>query len=131
MVFTMLKPLPSCAHLAAYPSMNSHVLKIIRGAISASHSLVEGEIPADGRTDLDSHANMCVLGRQAVAISESGRYAEVNAFSPDIEALQRVPIVDAGIAYDCPYSMQTYILVVCNALHIPSMDHNLIPPFIL
>ena len=27
--------------------------------------------------------------------------------------------------------MKTYILTVRNALHVPSMEHNLIPPFIM
>ena len=42
-----------------------------------------------------------------------------------------VPIVDGAIAYDCPYSRQTYILIVRNALYIPSMENNLVPPFII
>ena len=39
--------------------------------------------------------------------------------------------MDAVIAYDCPHSGETYLLVVRNALCIPSMDHNLVPPFVL
>jgi hypothetical protein len=27
--------------------------------------------------------------------------------------------------------MKTYLLIVRNALHVPSMQHNLIPPFIM
>ena len=42
-----------------------------------------------------------------------------------------VPIVDAVLAYDCPFTGLTYLLVVRNALCVPSMDHNLIPPFIM
>ena len=41
------------------------------------------------------------------------------------------PIVDAAVQYDCPYDGQTYILVIRNALHVPSMRNNLLPPFIL
>ena len=39
--------------------------------------------------------------------------------------------MDAAVAYDCPYTMQTYILTVRNALHVSSMPHNLIPPFVI
>ena len=85
----------------------------------------------DARTKLDSHVNMLVFGRHSMVIAESGRYADVNPFSPDLDTLKRVPIVDASIAYDCPYSMKTYMLVARNVLHVPSMDHNLISPFIL
>ena len=45
--------------------------------------------------------------------------------------VRRVPIVDGAIAYDCPHQHQTYILLFRNALHIPSMNNNFIPPFIM
>ena len=82
-------------------------------------------------TDLDSHANMIVLGTQALVIQDTGHSAEVNAFSDDVGGLSKVPISDAVVEYDCPYTSKTYLLVMHNALQIPSMKHNLIPPFIL
>ena len=33
--------------------------------------------------------------------------------------------------YDSPYNGKSYILVVRNALHVPSMCNNLLPPFML
>jgi hypothetical protein len=39
--------------------------------------------------------------------------------------------VDAAVQYDCPYDGQSYILVIRNALHVPSMKNTLIPPFML
>ena len=35
------------------------------------------------------------------------------------------------IAYDCPRTFKTYLLVCRNALYVESMEENLIPPFIL
>ena len=64
-------------------------------------------------------------------INHTGQSAKVNAFSSDVKSMSKVPIVDAVVAYDCPYSGKTYLLVVRNALYIASMKHNLIPPFIL
>ena len=121
------------AHFAAYPSMNNHLSKSIQSNISANsgseETLVEGG--EESRTELDSHANMIVFGKHSVILSYSGRHAEVNAFTPDLDKLHRVPIVDAAIAYDCPYSMKTYILIGRNALHVKSMETNLVPPFIM
>ena len=77
-------------------------------------------------TELDSHANMVVVGAQATIIRRSGRSAEVRAFSDDCKRLESVPIVDAVFAYDCPYTMENYLLIVRNALYVPSMAHNLI-----
>ena len=82
-------------------------------------------------TQLDSHANMVVVGSQATVFGQSGRSADVKPFSNDCSKLESVPIVDAAVAYDCPYSMKTFILTVRNALHVKSMAHNLVPPFIL
>ena len=35
------------------------------------------------------------------------------------------------MAYACPWSQTTYILIAGNILSVPYIDHNLIPPFIL
>jgi hypothetical protein len=82
------------------------------------------------RTELDSHANMPVVGSNSYVISDTGRIADVNPFTPDYESMQ-IPIVDAAVKYDCPFDGQTYILVIRNALLVPSMNNNLIPPFVM
>ena len=73
---------------------------------------------------------MIVFGADCFVISKSGKEAIVNAFSDQVGTLT-VPIVDAAVAYDCPIKNETFILVARNVLHVPSMDHNLIPPFIM
>ena len=55
---------------------------------------------------------------------------DVATFAEAAGSLSKVPIVDAAIAYDCPRTHQTYILIVRNALYVESMKENLIPPFI-
>ena len=54
----------------------------------------------------------------------------MNPFTPDYQSIQ-IPIVDAAIQYNCPYSGVSYILVIRNTLHVPSMRKNSLPPFIL
>ena len=88
-------------------------------------------LPSLSRTDLDSHANMVVVGRNVAIINDTGRRAEVSPFTPDYDSLHSVPIADAAIRYDCPFSGDTFLLIVRNALSVPAMDHNLIPPFIV
>ena len=83
------------------------------------------------RTELDSHANIVVVGRNTTIINDTGRTVEVSPFTPDYSSLQNVPVVDAAIGYDCEYTGESYLLVVMNAISVPSMDHNLIPPFIM
>ena len=61
---------------------------------------------------------MVVVGRQASIISESGVHAEVKAFANDCGTLDKVPIVDAALAYGCPLTSKTYVLIVRNALFV-------------
>jgi hypothetical protein len=82
-------------------------------------------------TELDSHANMAVAGSDCTIIAKSANFADVTPFSADLPVLQMVEIGDAMMAYDDPFTFTTYLLVMQNSLLIPSMDHNLIPPFLL
>ena len=84
------------------------------------------------RSELDSHANMVVLGKHCCVFdSINGKSCDVEPFDPSIGTARKVPIVDGAIAYNCPFTHVTYLLIVRNALHIPTMENNLIPPFIL
>ena len=82
------------------------------------------------QTELDGHANMPVVGRNCYILSELGKYVDVSPFTPAYKAL-RAPMVDAVIQYDSPYDGKSYMLVIRNALHVPSMMNNLLPPFML
>ena len=82
------------------------------------------------RLELDSHANMPVVGASAHILSKSGETVDVNAYSPDYEP-KKVPLVDTALRYECPYNGTTHILIIRNALYVPSMDNHLIPPFIM
>ena len=83
------------------------------------------------RTELDSHANMIVVGQNATVIDDTGRTASVSPFNPSYKAMKEVHIIDAAIVYDCPHRGLSYILLCHNALHVPSMVHNIVPPFIM
>jgi hypothetical protein len=39
--------------------------------------------------------------------------------------------VDCAFLYECPLSGKSYILVARTVLHVPTMEHNLVPPFLL
>ena len=94
------------------------------------------------RTELDSHANMPVFGKHCYIENREEvlrgnrpgvpgcRYATVQGYSPDME-VQELPIVDAAVAFRCPIDGVIKILHFPDSLYCESLNHNLIPPFIM
>ena len=110
---------------------NAHVSSIIMGVSTSDGQIASVASNMDSRTELDSHANMVVLGRHCFVFEWSGKRCSVQPFDKSLGSANNVPIVDAAIAYDCPYTFQTYVLLIRNALYMPSLNDNLIPPFIM
>jgi hypothetical protein len=71
------------------------------------------------------------MGKHCHIISDSGLTADVSAFSDEVGSMLKVPIVDTLIVFECPYTGKIFLLIARNVLYVESMDHNLIPPFIL
>ena len=79
------------------------------------------------RSELDSHANMVVLGAHAFVFdSIYDNTCDVLPFDPSIGTSRSVPIIDGAIAYDCQRTNETYLLIFKNALYVPTLDHNLL-----
>ena len=71
------------------------------------------------RTELDSHANMVCLGRHAIIIEDTGKTSDVKPFTPDYNALHKVPVVTGEILTECVFTGKTWILIFHNALSVP------------
>ena len=63
-------------------------------------------------TQLDSHTNMVVVGQHATIINIPGKSADVRPLLSDCSKLEAVLIVDAVVVYDCPHTLEIFILVV-------------------
>jgi hypothetical protein len=99
-------------------------------ALSANWGHKHGVLHGLHVTELDYHGSMSVAGSGSTVIARSGHFATVTPFSPDLPVLEKVEIGDAAMCYDDPVSLRTYILVLRNDLLIPTMSHNLLPPFL-
>ena len=86
------------------------------------------DVNKSSRTELDSHANMPAIRRNAYILSKIGETVDVAPFTPDYRPIS-VELVDAALKYECPYSGEVKILIIRRGLHVPSMTHNLLPPF--
>ena len=77
-----------------------------------------GDDNEPSRTELDSHANMPVIGRNAYILSKIGETVDVAPFTPDYKPIC-VELVDAALKYECPYSGEVKILIIRRGLHVP------------
>ena len=84
----------------------------------------------DSTTELETHVNIAVVGSQAT-VFHTDRTAKLISFSDEVDKLESAPIIDAALSYECHKTLKTYLLIVKNYFHIPSMQHNLITPFIM
>ena len=88
------------------------------------------DLDESSRTELDSHANMLVIGKNACILSKICETVDVAPFTPDYKPI-RVELVDVALKYECPYSGEIKILIIRRGLYVPSMSNNLLPPFML
>ena len=57
------------------------------------------DVGIESQTELDSHANMPVVGRNAYVLSDLGQKVDVSPFTPDYKSMQ-ISVVDAAVIYD-------------------------------
>ena len=77
---------------------NKWIIKRISKAISTKPYTMEKDPP---RTDLDTHANMMVFGKDCYVFdSVFEKTSDVEPFDPSLGVSSSVPIVDAALAYD-------------------------------
>ena len=96
----------------------------------AKASISSGE-DACPRTELDSHAASIVVGKNVLILRETGKTVNVSPFTKSLGTISKVEVVDCAVAHDCPFSGETRVIIMYNALHIPEMEHNLVPPFVV
>ena len=92
-------------------------------------SLRMGSVLLQKRSELDSHADTTVVGKDtALCIHDFEEPVDVFGYSESIGRKQRCKIVSAVCAYDSPKDGKTHMLVMHQAILIPEMQHNLICP---
>ena len=90
---------------------------------------LSSKINHNGETtlELDSHADTCVLGQDALIILDYDRPVSVYGYDSALGA-KTYKTVSGVVAYDDPISGEVYHLVINQAIHIPHLDHHLLCP---
>ena len=79
--------------------------------------------------ELDSHADTCALAQEHCALlQDTGKVVTVEGFGNAVQRVKDIPIVTAAVAYDCPITYSTFLLVFHEALLVPRMKSHLINP---
>ncbi len=77
--------------------------------------------------ELDSHADTCVLGRDALNILDYNKPVSVVGYDESLGS-ETYQTVSGVVAYDDPQTGRTLRLIINQAIHIPHLDHHLLCP---
>ncbi len=90
---------------------------------------LSSKLNSNGETtlELDSHADTCVLGHDALIFLDFDRPVCVQGYDPTLGTKTFVT-VSGALAYDDPITGKVFHLVVNEAIHIPHLDHHLLCP---
>jgi hypothetical protein len=89
-----------------------------------ARSLAADEHP----TDLDSHADTCVIDKHCLVTHVYDKTVSVTGYDPKLGSMKGMQIIAAALAYVDPSSGETLILRAHQAVHIPTMSNNLLCP---
>ena len=81
-----------------------------------------------GFLELDSHADIAVLGNNCRIFQETEKTVDVYGYDPSQGSIRR-KIVSGVFAYDNPEDGNCTLLIVHQGLHVPTMSNSLIPPY--
>ncbi len=77
--------------------------------------------------ELDSHADTCVLGHDALIFLDYDRPVIVKGYDPSL-GTKTYATISGALAYVDPTAGKVYHLVINQAIHIPHLDHHLLWP---
>ena len=80
---------------------SNHLYHKIVASIEVNMGIDGQETRRESRTELDSHDNMPVVGREALVVKQFGRTVEVSPFTPDYKPM-KVEVVNSMVQYDSP-----------------------------
>jgi hypothetical protein len=84
-----------------------------------------GRVEEVNRSDIHSHADFCVCGKEVLVFNYFDREVTVTGWDPEGEN-QSLRIVSVAMGYTIPKPGQTVLLIVHPIMFSPSLNHNLL-----
>jgi hypothetical protein len=83
-----------------------------------------GQVKLLNRSDLDSHADAYVVVDRALIFNEFDREFTVSGYDPSGET-KPLRNVSAALGYAIPETGKNVLLIIHQAISLPTLDHNL------
>ena len=118
--------LDSQGHQKVTPSVlrNSYIKTLSTFFVMVAHVSVATCKP---KVELDSHADMCVVGDNCLVIHDHYRPVNVYSYYPK-DGHRSANTVDVTVGYQDPQSGQKFILIICQAIYIHVLENLLLCP---
>jgi hypothetical protein len=84
-----------------------------------------GHVEEGNRSDLDSHADCCVRGKEVLVFNDFDREVTVTGWDLEGET-KSLRIVSAALGYTIPETGKTVLLIVHQSIFSPTLNHNLL-----
>ena len=84
--------------------------------------------PGVAATELYSHAETFVVGKNALITHSCGRTVTVTVYDPSIGQVINLDIVSAQVAYELTNSSDVVLLNINQCVHVPTMENNILCP---
>jgi hypothetical protein len=84
-----------------------------------------GHVKEVNRSDLDSHADCYVCGKEVLVFNDFDREVTVAGWDPEGET-QSLRILSSAIGYTIPETGKTVLLIAHQSIFSPSLSHNLL-----
>jgi hypothetical protein len=86
------------------------------------------EDPSEHPADLDSHADACVVGKNVLIVHVLKKKVIATGFDPLQGKEKDLDLASAALACNCPTTGETVVLMTHQAVHVPTMENDLLCP---
>ena len=107
----------------------SSIRKISKNKTAKAEYQHQPQSTSHGHIELDTHADMTVLGSNCVVLLYMGKECEVSPYSSEYEAVRNVPVVTGATVWMNTMDGMAYLLIFHESLWMgDKLDHTLVNP---
>jgi hypothetical protein len=112
-------------HLIFQSKQKGRISRELKLSALTMHLGSVGRVREVNRSDLDSHADACIIGKEALIFQYFDRAVTVSGYKPEWEkrALKTVPV---ALGWAIPEMGRMALLIVHQSISLPQLEHNVL-----